>query len=89
MFLISPLVAYDSKHFGLDRTASAQFPAKQKIISAAEVGYNTARLLHKESACSHIPRVEVVFKESFKSPTCNVGKVRGGTAQATNTMGIF
>jgi hypothetical protein len=66
-----------------------KFVAKKIVLAAFEVGHLSACHLYKKCACGNIPRVEVIFKETFQSSASNIGKIYSSATEAANAVGLI
>src|SRR5688572_14964069 len=69
--------------------AGAKFAAEQRIISAGKISHFSTSLLYNKNPSSDIPRVEIIFKKSFKPAASNVSQIDSSTSQSADAMGFF
>ena len=69
--------------------ARAKLAAEDNVISSGKVRYFTTCPLYDKDAGSYIPGIKVVFKKSFESSACYIGKVDGSASQPPDSMCFF
>src|SRR5688572_22000880 len=69
--------------------AGAKFATEQHIISTRKICHFSTSLLHNKNASGDVPRVEIIFKKSFKPAASNVSQIDSSTSQSSDAMGFF
>src|SRR3546814_2942436 len=71
--------------FAMNRVVPGkEFPPRNALISATEIGDETARFPHQQHTRRHVPRLEITFPETFIAACRHMGQIKRSRAEAAN-----
>src|SRR3546814_17340516 len=71
--------------FAMNRVVPGkEFPPRNALISATEIGDETARFPHQQHTRRHVPRLEITFTETFIAACRHMGQIKRSRAEAAN-----
>src|SRR3546814_16644727 len=71
--------------FAMNRVVPGkEFPPRNALISATEIGDETARFPHQQNTRRHVARLEITFPETFIAACRHMGQIKRSRAEAAN-----
>src|SRR3546814_10630295 len=76
--------------FAMNRVVPGkEFPPRNALISATEIGDETASFPQQQHTRRHVPRLEITFPETFIAACRHMGQIKRSRAEAANASHLI